>query len=112
MVVVARSFYLKQQASWLPIMDLEVNLLQILVDQLPYYYGVLLCKRRLVLRLILACSRFPPLWIDNVAVFTCSLLYKVLIGNDILLFYDIHITRTKVLDKLSNLLVIMNFPEM
>ena len=60
--------------------DLEVNLLQRLFDRLLNVHSVRLQNRRLLLRLLFAASQFPLLWIGNVSVFMCILLYKVLIG--------------------------------
>ena len=91
--------------------DLETNLLQSLVDCLFNGQSVCLRKWRLVLRLLFVVSRFPPLWIHKVAVFTCSLLYNIIIGYDILLWYDIHVTHTKFLDKLCIFIVILNTPQ-
>ena len=91
--------------------DLEINLLQSLVDWLFNGHSVCLRKWRLVWRLFFAASRFPPLWIHNIEVFLRSPLYKGLIGYDILLWYDIHVTHTKFLDKLRNLLVLLNSPQ-
>ena len=65
---------------------LEINLLQSLVDRLFNGHSVCLWKRRLVMKLFFACSRFPPLWIQKIAVLSRSLLYKELIGYDILLW--------------------------
>ena len=90
---------------------IEVNPIQILVDLLINCHSICLQKWRLFLRLFFAGSRFPPLWIYNIAVFSCSLLYRELTGCDILLWYDIHVTDTKFLDKLRNLLVLLNFPK-
>ena len=78
--------------------DLEINLLQSLVDWLFDGHIVCLRKWRLVLRLFFAGIRFPPLWIHKIALFSCSLLYKGLIGYEIILWYDIHVTHTKFLD--------------
>ena len=86
----------------------ETNLLQSLVDRLLNGHIVCLWKWRLVLRLLFAGSRFPPLWIHKIAVFMRSLLYKGIIGYDILLWYKIHVTHRKFLDKLRNLLVLLN----
>ena len=91
--------------------DLWINLLQSLVDWLFNGHSLCLCKWRLVLRLFFSCSRFPPLWIHKIAVFSCSLLYKRLMGYDILLWYDIHVTHSKFLDKLCNLLVLLIIPQ-
>ena len=65
---------------------LEIDLLQSLVDRLFNVHSVCLWKWRFILRLLFACSRFPTLWIYKIAVFSCSLLYKVLIGYEILLW--------------------------
>ena len=65
---------------------LGINLLQSLVDWLFNGHSVFLRKWRLVLRLFFDCSRFPPLWIHKIAVFSRSLLYKGLIGYEILLW--------------------------
>ena len=68
----------------------------------------------MVFILILFISSFSPLRVEKVSVFTLILLnkHKLLIGNELLLLYDILITNTNFLDKLCNLLVILNFPEM
>ena len=92
-------------------MDLEVNLLQRLVDQLLNLRSIGFRQRRLVLRLYLACSRFPLIWIDKVALFTCSLSYKGRVGDEILYWYDIHVTHMMFIDKILNLLVLLNFPD-
>ena len=65
---------------------LEINLLQSLVDWLFNGHSVCLWKWRLVWRLFFACNRFPLLWIHKIAVFLRSLLYKGLIGYEILLW--------------------------
>ena len=90
---------------------LEINLIQSLVDWIFNGQSVCLWKWRLVLRLFFDCSRFPPVWIHKISVFSRSLLYKGLICFDILLWYDIHVTHTKFLDKLCNLLVFLNIPQ-
>ena len=87
---------------------LEVKLIHILVDQLLNGHSVFLCKWRLVLRLSFSDIQFPPLWIDKITIFTCILLYKGLIGDDLLWWYGIHVTQTKFLDKIRNLLVLLN----
>ena len=90
--------------------DLEVNLLKIIVDWLIYFHSVCLQEQSFVLRLLLSGSRLPPLVIDKYMVFKCSLLYEAIIGDDILWLYGIHVTHTKFIYKIFNLLVIMNFP--
>ena len=65
---------------------LEINLLQSLVDWLFNGQSLCLWKWSLILILFFACSRFPPLWICKITVFSRSLLYKGLIGYDILLW--------------------------
>ena len=55
---------------------LEVNLLQRLVDWLLSGHSLCLRKWRLDLILLFAGSRFSPLWINKIVVFTRSLLYK------------------------------------
>ena len=88
--------------------DIEVNLIQILVNRLLNVNSLCLQKWRLVLRLLCAISQFPPLWIHKIVVFLCSLLYKGLICDELLLWYDIHVAHTEFLDKLCNLLVLLN----
>ena len=90
---------------------LEINLIQSLVGWLLNGHVVGLWKWRLVLRLFFAVSRFPLIWIHNFALFTRSLLYKRLICYDILLWYVIHVTHTKFIDQLRNLLVLLNIPQ-
>ena len=89
----------------------EINLLQSLVDLMFNNHSVYLRKWRLVLRIFFASSRFPPLWIHKIAVFSRRLLYKGLIGYEILLWYDIHVTHTKFPDKLRNFIVLLNSPQ-
>ena len=91
--------------------DPEINLLQSLVDRLINGHSVCLRKWRLVLRLFFAGSRFPPLLIHNIVVFSCSFLYKGIIGCELILWYDIHVTHTNFLDKLRNFLVLLNKPQ-
>ena len=90
--------------------DLEVNLIQSIFDQLFNGHSVCLWKRSLVLRLLLVGSWFPPIWINKIAVLTIRLLYKGLIGDEILWWYDTHFTHTKFIDKPCNLIVLLNFP--
>ena len=65
----------------------------------------------MVLVSLLSSRGIPPLLLNKVRIFTFSLLYKGLIYNDLLGLYDILTTHTKLLDKLCNLLVLMNRPE-
>ena len=90
---------------------LEINLIQILVDKLSNGHIVCVWKWRLVLRPFFDGSRFPPLLIHNIAVFSRSLLYKGIIGYEILLWYDIHVTHMKFIDKLRNHPVLLNRPQ-
>ena len=90
---------------------LEVNWIQSLFYQLLNGHSICLWNWRLFSRLLFAGSRFPLLWIDKIMVFTHILLYKVLIGDELLWSYEIHVTHTKFLDKLHNLLVLMNLPK-
>ena len=89
---------------------LEINLFQSLVYQMLNGHSICLWKWRLISRLLFAGSRFSPLWIHKIAVLSRSLLHKELIGYELLLWYDIHVTHTKFFDKLRNLLVLMNSP--
>ena len=66
--------------------SLEINLLQSIVDWLFNSHSICLWELWFLLRLFFACSRFPPLWIYKIAVFSRSLLYKGLIGYEILLW--------------------------
>ena len=91
--------------------DLEVNLLEILVDLMINGHIVCLLKWMLVLILIISSRRLPPLWIEKSVLFTRSLFYKRLMGDDLIWWYYIYITHTKFLDKLRNLLVLMNPPK-
>ena len=93
------------------VVDLEAKLIQSLVGILLNDHSVCLWKWRLFLRIFFASSQFSPLWINKIAVFTRSLFYKVLIGDELLWWYYIHITHTKFLDKLCNLLVLLNCPK-
>ena len=88
----------------------EINLLKSLVDQLINVHSVCLRKWGLVLRIFFAVSGFPPLLIHKIAVFSRILLYKEIIGYELLLWYDIRITHTTFLDKLRNSLVLLNSP--
>ena len=77
-------------------------------DKILNGHSLCLRKWRLVLILIIYGSRFLPVWINNIAVFTHRLLYKVRIDDELLWWYEIHVTPTKFLDKLCNLLVLLN----
>ena len=90
---------------------LELNLIQSLVDQLINFHSACLCKWRLVLRLLISGSWFPPILIYKIAVFTRSLVNKVIMVDELLWWYEIHVTNKKFLDKLYNLLVLLNFPK-
>ena len=56
------------------VVALQVNLLQRIVDQPPNGHSVCLWKWMLFLIILLACSRFPPIFLDKIAVFTRRLL--------------------------------------
>ena len=88
-----------------------VKFLSIIFVWLSNWHGLCLQERRLVLIFLLAGSRFPPIWINKVTVFTHSLLYKRLIGYDLLIFYDIQVTYMKFINKIGNLLVPMILPK-
>ena len=92
-------------------MAIEINPTKSLVDRVFDGHIVCLWKWSLILRLFFDGSRFPLLWIHKIAVFLRSLLNKGLIGYDIILWYDIHVTHTKFLDKFRNLLVLLNIPQ-
>ena len=89
----------------------EINLHQSLVGRLLNWRSVCLRNWRLVLILFFAGSRFPLLWIHKIMVFSRSLFCKGLIGYEILLWYEIHVTHTIFLDKFCNHLVILNSPQ-
>ena len=63
---------------------LESRLIKSLVNWILNVHSACLRKLRLVLRLLLVCSRFPPLWTGNIKVLTCTLLYNGIIGDDLL----------------------------
>ena len=89
---------------------LDINLLKSLIYRLFNGHIVCLWKWRLELRRFFDGSWFLPLLINNILVLLRSLLYKGLIGYEILLQYDIHVSHTKFLNKLRNLLVLLNTP--
>ena len=89
---------------------LEVNLLQCLVNRLLNSHSICLQKWMLFLRLFLACSRFPLLLMDKIVVSTRKLLYKGLVCDEILWWYDTHVTHKRFFYKLRNLLVLLNLP--
>ena len=60
--------------------------------------------------ILLVGSRLPPLQFEKAAVLTNILLQKVLIVDEILGLYEIHVTQINFLGNLRNLLVLMNFP--
>ena len=65
----------------------------------------------MILRLILTSRGLPPLRVYKVVVFINIFLKKGLIDNNIIRLYDILVTHTKFLDKILNLLVLLNLPE-
>ena len=91
--------------------DLEVNFIQIIVDRRINGHSVCLKKWRLVLRLLLYSSRFPLLWTGKIAVFTRIIFYKGLIGDELFLWYNIPVIHTKFIDRICNLLVLLNSPK-
>ena len=64
----------------------------------------------LFLIILLVGSRLLPLQFEKAAVLTNILLQKVLIVDEILGLYEIHVTQINFLGNLRNLLVLMNFP--
>ena len=75
------------------------------------YHITILRWQRLVLVLLLDINGIPPLLFYKFWVFTCILFYKGLVGNNLICKYDKFITLTNVLDKLRNLLLLLNLPE-
>ena len=65
----------------------------------------------MILRLILTSRGLPTLRVYKVVVFINIFLKKGLIDNNIIRLYDILVTHTKFLDKILNLLVLLNLPE-
>ena len=63
----------------------------------------------MILRLLVYGSRFPQILIDKDSVLTHSLLYKKLISDDLLWFYAIQITHRRFIDKVHELLLIINY---
>ena len=90
---------------------LDVNLLQLIVDWLISVHSVYFKKWRLVLRILLSISRFPLLWIDKITVLMRILLYKGLLGDELFWLYGMYFTQTKFIDRIFNLLVLLNFPK-
>ena len=73
--------------------------------------NILFCDQRLVLRIISARNRFPQILISNIYILTCSIFRKGLISDELLWSYDIQVTHTKFIDKLWNILVLLNLPK-
>ena len=92
-------------------LDLELNLLQRFSDQFINCQSVRLQEERLVLILLLHGNRFPIILINKVAVFTHIILYKVIICDQLLWLYEIHVTHMNLIDKFYNLLVLLNLPK-
>ena len=63
------------------------------------------------MKLLLVSSRFPPFSIDKIMVFKCILLFKVILGDELFWLYDTLVTHTQFLDKICNLLALINFPK-
>ena len=61
--------------------------------------------------LILYVRGLPQIWVKNIVTFMCILLQKELIGNDLLRLYDINVTHAKFLDKICNLISLINVPK-
>ena len=64
----------------------------------------------MVLILLLYGIRVPSLLIDNDVVFTHSIFHKGPISDYILWLYEIQFTYMKVIDKVKNILVLLNHP--
>ena len=78
-----------------------------LIDTVEYFI-----RKRIILRIFLPISGFPPISDNNIAVFKDSLLNKGPVVNNLLRLQDILITHKKFFTKPCNLLVVMNYPEM
>ena len=89
----------------------EVNFIQSLVDWIINLHSVCLQKQRLFLIFLFSGGRSPPLLINKVVEFAHSLLHKGIIGNELLWLYVKHVTHTKIIYKLRNLLVLLIYPE-
>ena len=89
----------------------EIKLIHSRFEKLLNRNSVYLQKQTLVLRLLIYSSRFPPIWINKVAVLTRSIFHKGLIGDEILWLCEVHVTHTRFLYKIHNLLMIMNRPK-
>ena len=87
---------------------LKINLLQILVDQLLNCHSICIIWLMMFLKFLLYGGRFPSILINKVVVLIHSLLCKVHKGDEILWFYDTQIKHTGILNKIHNLLVVMN----
>ena len=62
----------------------------------------------MLLRILLVTSRIPLHQVNKVAVFTCMLLQKGLMGNELLIFYEIITTYQKFLDKQRKIIIVLN----
>ena len=90
---------------------LKTNPVKSLVKQQPSWHSVFLLKWNMVLILLLYRNMLPLLWMDKVAVLTCSFFYKGLIFNELLWLYVDQVTHTTFLNEIYNLLVLLNRPK-
>ena len=65
----------------------------------------------IIFRIFFDISGFPPLWGNNVTVFTHNLLNKGPIVNELLRFHDILVANIKFRNKLFNLFIFLIFLE-
>ena len=63
------------------------------------------------LEILFFSSRLPLIQVFKVAIFKFILLYKGLVSYEILWWYEIHVTHTNFLDKIRNLIVLMDLPK-
>ena len=89
----------------------QVNFLQSLFDLLFNFCSVKLLEIKIILILILYVRGLPQIWVKNIVTFMCILLQKELIGNDLLRLYNINVTHAKFLDKICNLISLINIPK-
>ena len=63
-----------------------------------------------MLRLLLSVRDILPLQVQKLSAFKRSLLQKILIDDELVGFYYIHVAHTNILDKICNFLVLLNYP--
>ena len=92
--------------------DFQISFIQSIYDCLGSFLSRKIQRQMIILGILFDISGFPQLWVNNVTVFTHSLLNKGTICNELLILHDTLFTNMKFLNKFRNFLIFMSCLEM